>query len=209
MNASVLLSRAPHRSGPALSLFDGAALQLARVHEICGRARRTLAAVIAGKTGGPILWIAPEWGADPLNPDGLCAFAPPQDMLFATPRRAGELLWVMEEALRAGCVPLVVADLPEPPPLTPVRRLHLAAEAGAGEGRVLPLGLILTPGAGGAPGVETRWQIEPEHTPEEDCWSLWRRRARMAPEKRWTVGRDDRGGLREAAQMPRHPAPEG
>lgn len=199
MHAAPLLSRAPHRTGPQLPLFEDATLPLVRVHEFCGRARRTLALCVAARTGGPVIWIAPEWGDGPLNPEGVRAFAPPQNLLFVTPKRPEDLLWAMEESLRAGAVPLVVADLPEPPPLTPVRRLHLAAETGAGLGRMLPLGLILTPGAGGAPGVETRWQMEPAHLPTGDRWQLSRRRARLAPERDWQVGHVPGKGLVPAA----------
>lgn len=187
MQPSTLLSRAPHRADPALPLFGDVTLPLGRVHECCGRARRTLALMVAAKTGGPVLWIAPGWSEAPLNPDGIAGFAAPESFLFVTPQRAPDLLWAMEEALRSGAVPLVVADLAEPPALTPVRRLHLAAETGAAEARRLPLGLLLTPGAGGAPGVETRWQMEPDHTPRTDRWQLHRRRARLAPEKSWTI----------------------
>lgn len=181
------LSRAPHQPPSSLTLLDEIALPLSRVHEICGRARRTLALMIAARAGAPVFWIAPAWESDPLNPDGMLAFLPPQDVTFLSPQRPADILWCTEEILRSGAVPVVVAELPEPPGLTPVRRLHLAAEAGTGEGHCRPLGLLLTPGTGGAPGIETRWQMDPDHAPGHTAWQVSRLRARMAPPKRWQL----------------------
>ncbi|MDZ4135085.1 MAG: hypothetical protein U1D06_05750, partial [Paracoccaceae bacterium] len=153
----------------------GAALHLlrGRVHEICGPARRSLAAMIMGAdrgsgpmnrgpgnwgptnrrsenwgptNWGPVIWIAAGWQGERLLPDGLRDFAEPGRVIFVTARHAPDLLWAMEEALRSGAAPLVIADLPEPPALTPVRRLQLATEAGARVAPQAPLGLMLTPG---------------------------------------------------------------
>ncbi len=196
MTSAALLARKTHRPPPGLALLDDASLPLSRVHEICGRARRTLAVRIAAKllaeiksppSTAPIFWITPKWERNRLNTDGLVPLLPPQSLIFLDPIRGEDILWSMEEILRSGAAPMVVADLPDPPGMTQVRRLHLAAETGAGEGRFRPLGLMLTPGSGGAPGVETRWQMEPDHTPGRVRWRLDRLRARMAPPKTWAL----------------------
>jgi len=190
-----LLSRAPERKRPQLALHPGITLARARAHEVCGPARWTFALALAGRSRGPVLWIAPGWERAGLNPDGMAEFADPGRFLFVHPRRGEDLLWCAEEALRAGAVALVVAELPEPPALTPVRRLHLAAETGAERGTA-PLGLLLTPGDGGAQGIESRWHMAPAHEGAqgiESRWHLERRRARSAPPRAWTLARGRHG----------------
>lgn len=181
-----LLSRTQsHRPAPHLTVMGPVALSLGRVHEICGSARRTLALMVAAASEGPVFWIQLDWAADRLYPDTVAAFIPPGRLTHVRPLHPTDLLWCMEETLRCGAVPLVIADLPDPPGLTPVRRLHLAAEAGAATGRSRPIGLILTPGQGGAAGVESRWHMAPRHGGDHNMWRLDRLRARTAPPKTW------------------------
>ena len=175
------------RIAPHQTLLGETSLRLARAHEFCGNARRTLAMVAASATTGPVFWITPGWMSDRLNPQGMLRFADPARFTFLNPRRAEDLLWCMEEILRSGAIPLVVADLPAPPALTPVRRLHLAAETGAAEGKFHPLGLLLTPGDGGAQGVESRWHMTGAHEADSTGWILSRTRARTDPVKTWSV----------------------
>ncbi|WP_127115132.1 ImuA family protein [Shimia sediminis] len=186
-----LIDRAPWRDRPQLQLAHGLTLPRARLHEACGRARTTFALWLAAQTEGPIFWIAPSWVPQKLNPDGVVGFTNPGRFIFVSPLRPEDVLWSMEEVLRAGLVELVVADIPGPPGLTAVRRMHLAAETGADEGKVTPTGLLLTPGTGGAPGIETRWQMEPDHMEddgeERSRWQLTRLRARTAPVQSWQV----------------------
>ncbi|MEM6825025.1 MAG: hypothetical protein AAGB18_02760 [Pseudomonadota bacterium] len=187
----------PERSG--IRFLNAFSLALARVHEFCGPARRTLALETARGISGEVFWIAPAWASDRLNGAALPPWVNPGRITHLAPKRAEDLLWTMEEVLRAGVVPLVVGDFPEPPPLTPIRRLHLAAEAGATAG-LAPLGLVLTPGPGGAAGVESRWSLDPCHGPgNQTAWALERLRARAAPPARWKVGPSDKGGLRLAS----------
>lgn len=166
-----------------LAVTPECALRLGRVHEFCGAARRRLAVMAAARTAGPVVWIRPSWQAERLNPDGMRPLVDPGRFLFVEPRRAEDLLWCLEETLRAGVVALAVAELPVLPAMTPVRRLHLAAETGGGAA----LGLILTQGAGGAPGVESRWSLDPVHEPGQPMWRLERRRARTLPPKTWQI----------------------
>lgn len=185
-----LLDRKSHRrrATPGVQFLKGMTLDRARVHEACGAARRRFAMTVASAMQGSVFWIRPAWMPVQLNPEGILKLVDPSRIVFASPKRPEDVLWTMEEVLRAGLVPLVVADLPDPPGLTAVRRLHLAAETGAAEGTCAPLGLLLTPGTGGAPGVETRWSLTPTHgTGRQDAWELARLRARMQPEKLWRL----------------------
>jgi protein ImuA len=155
------------------------------------------ALLVAARLAGPVLWLHPRWTTERLMGDGVRRFIDPGRLVLARPRTPEEILWAAEEALRTGLVPLVVAELPEPPRLTPVRRLHLAAEAGAAEGTA-PIALLLTPGSGGAPGVESRWHLAPIPGWAGDGrarWRLTRARARMAPPAAWEASLPD-GRLR-------------
>ena len=156
-----------------------------------------LALILLHATSGPVVWTHPGWQTERLMCDGVAPLADPGRLILAQAHRGDDVLWTIEEALRSGAVPLAVAELPVLPGLTAVRRLQLAAEAGAEAARALgllpPLGLLLTPGQGGAPGVESRWQMTPRHTPDLARWQLARLRARNAPPADWGVGQASRG----------------
>lgn len=214
------------RLAPGIAGGAPLALALGRVHELCGPARRTLALILAGAAAGPVIWIAPGWSTERMHAPGFARFLDPARLLMVTCRRGEDLLWCAEEALRhlagdAAGAGVVVAELPAPPGLTPVRRLHLAAAptpdtAGQGAGTAAPaagrgrpgggpLGLLLTPGTGGAPGVESRWQLTPQHPAPADLhmagtpperWQLDRLRARGSGPARWQLLGSARGGLR-------------
>ena len=196
-------------TAPAL-LGDILTLQPGRAHEFCGPARRTLATwVMAGlPAGAPVIWIRPRWSMEHLHPQGLCDWASPEGLITLTPQRDPEALGCAEQALRSGAVALVVIELAAPPALTPLRRLHLAAETGLARRRTARrdaalLGLVLTPENGGAPGVESRWHLAscPPMAARGDrilpAWRLERLRARMAPRACWHVSamHAGRGGL--------------
>lgn len=189
----------PHPS--AVPLAQVLRLVPGRAHEGCGPARRVLAAWMMAQLApdAPVIWIRPRWNPDRLCPQGLRVFASPDALIIVEPARASEILACAEEALRTGACALVVAELPDPPAMTPLRRLHLAAEAGLGRRRSAQRQagltmLLLTPGAGGTPGVESRWHLAPVPAPRaphdpsvEPAWRLGRLRARMAPPAAWEI----------------------
>ena len=163
-----------------------------------------MAALILAASAGPVIWVSPGWVAERLYPPGLRDLADPGRIIFARARRPEDLLWAMEEALRSGAAPMVLADLPSPPALTPIRRLHLACEAGAEaaghRGRLAPLGLILTPGEGGSQGVESRWQMVAAPSgstllESRSAWVMRRLRSRMEPPAEWRLVGDQNGRI--------------
>ncbi len=124
--------------------LPGGGLARAALHELAAdpgdTAARTLAAIIAGRAGGPVFWIqlardAQEDGQ--IYPYGLAALGLDPDRVFAvTAATAQDALWAMEESLRAGCAGAVIGDSLAPD-LTASRRLLLAAESGSGPALVV------------------------------------------------------------------------
>jgi len=195
-----LLSPPGGRARPAQTLLGPLWLDRGRVHEFCGPSRHMLTVFLLRETTGPVIWVHPGWQAERLLCDGFSALADPARLILARAQRGEDVLWVMEESLRSGAAPLVVAEVSALPGLTAVRRLHLAAEAGAEVAQRLgglpPLGLLLTPDDGGATGVESRWHLAPQHGPDRTRWQLSRRRARRDPPAAWLVGQDRHGAPR-------------
>lgn len=189
MSASLMIpGTQTGRRGALLPFVGDLMLRRARAHEFVGPARRTLAMMLAAKTQGPVFWIVPAWTAERLHAEGMWRFADPARFTFLTPQRAEDVFWTMEEALRSGIVPLVVADIPGPPGLTQVRRLHLAAETGLAETHRAPLGVLLTADASGAPGIESRWRLDAAHGSQDRTgWTLTRQRSRTDPPKTWNL----------------------
>ena len=140
--------------GIATNPADPFDLLARRVHEVEGRGRRAFALFQAARHPGPLVWILPS-------------HAPELPMLRGLPRGVGErlhlfrpmgetdLLWCVEEALRAVPVSLVIAEPEKPLSLTAGRRLQLAAEAGR------TTGLMLIRQEAGSNATETRWACEP------------------------------------------------
>lgn len=149
-----------------------------RVHEAEGRGRRTFALFQAARHPGPLVWILP-------------AHVPEIPMLRGLPHGVGErlhllrpvgendLLWCVEEALRAAPVSLVIAAPEKPLSLTAGRRLQLAAEAGR------TTGLMLIREDAGSNATESRWACEPlASTAADSTLHHWR----LSKNKKGTLG---------------------
>lgn len=133
---------------------DPLTLAAARVHEAEGPGRRAFAALQGMRQSGPVLWVLPAH--EPQRPmlAGLPAGLGARLMLL-TPKGETDLMWCVEEALRAAPVALVIAEPQQPLSLTAGRRLQLAAEAGR------TTGLILIREGQGCNATETRWHCAP------------------------------------------------
>ncbi|PWE28507.1 hypothetical protein C4N9_10960 [Pararhodobacter marinus] len=186
----------PLRPLPQMALTRG------RVHEATGRSRRRLAALAAGaaQPEGQVMWLRPAWRIEALYPYGLLDLMPdPGALIIVACPKPVDILWCMEEALHAGCVSLVVAEIVGMPDLRQVRRLHLAAGEGlarnrrGGRVRPAPLGLMLDAerARSQVPGVESRWGLHPVPGPDSlspvGRWRLERQLARGKPPRDWDI----------------------
>ena len=136
---------------PLLSLISSG-----RVHEAVGPGGRLFALALAGQATGSVLWIHDQRMRTGLYPPGIATFMDPARIILAQPTGTLPILQVMEEALRSGAAPLVVAEMSEAADLTASRRLQLAAGTGGGRGLCLvPHSRLCTNAA------ETRWHCAP------------------------------------------------
>ena len=185
------ISQNTHKSASKLIFSSTESEELSlpfnRTHEVCGPSRRAFSLMLASLRKGPILWIKSQWYRQNLNAQGIIKFLDPGRITFIETKRTDDILWCMEEILRSGCIPTVIAECDTPPPLTPIRRLHLAAKYGAQINKEKLLPLILTPSNGGAQGIETRWHMSPCHNAISNRWLIERRRARTSPPAAWTL----------------------
>jgi protein ImuA len=170
------------------ALGDPFSLRPKRVHEAEGRGRRAFAQFQAARHSGPLVWILP-------------AHAPEMPMLRGLPQGVGErlhllrpvnetdLLWCIEEALRAVPVGLVIAEPSQPLSLTAGRRFQLAAEAGQ------TTGLMLIQTDAGSNATETRWKCDPQASNPDSTlhqWTLKKKKTgnfkKLGIELEWRVG---------------------
>lgn len=165
---------------------DSPALRPARMHEAEGAGRRVFALYQALRHPGPLFWVLP--GRDPGLPFlwGL----PPgvADRLYVVHALAeADLLWAVEEILRAPAVGLVVAEPQAPLSLTAGRRLQLAAKAGQ------TTAILLIGQGHGSNAAETRWHCRPLLSPAGEVRHDWRRvRDKRGTPLAWTVAWDGR-----------------
>ena len=128
--ANIMLQTRHAPAASELALAPGVALARARAHEAAGPARAVFALLAAARLAGPVLWLQPglvRRAAARRRPPRLPRPRPPRlrPRRASPPRPSGP----PRRRCASGEVPLVVADLPAPPALTAVRRLHLAAES--------------------------------------------------------------------------------
>ena len=145
---------------------DPLALAGRRVHEAQGRGRRAFALFQAARHPGQVVWVLPDHAPQMLLPSGLPEGLPAR-LVLLRPKGETDLLWSLEEALRAAPVALVIAEPEKPLSLTAGRRLQLAAEAGR------TTGLVLVRDGQGSNAAETRWQCDPRAGAADSTLQDW------------------------------------
>lgn len=130
----------------------------ARIHEAEGEGRRAFGWFHAQRHPGPVFWVRPAHDRALPLPVGL----PPglaERLHLLSARSETDLLWTVEETLRAAPSGFVLAEPQKPLSLTAGRRLQLAAEAGR------TTGLMLVAAGAGSSAAESRWQCAPLPAP--------------------------------------------
>ncbi|WP_417669200.1 ImuA family protein [Roseibium sp.] len=156
-----------------------------RAHEICGTAALSFALAMAAYKSGHVLLVDSSQSPEHLHPFGVSSFIDPSRLIIAYGKTHKDILWITEEALRTGCVPVVITRIAKPIDLTAGRRLQLAAEAGQA------LALCLIPEGFGSNAAETRWRCTPAPStlPNSDStlfhWDCIKNKTGTT--ERWTV----------------------
>ena len=171
-------------------------LKSGEVHEACGPARIRFAILVGAATKGTIIWIRPKWDNTIFNSDGISCWFSPKRLLLIKSLNMNDLLYSVEESLRSGVAPLVIAELPKVPKLTPMRRLNLASKT-ISKNNELPVCIILTPNEGGATSIASRWFISSlpcDKVPNNFSpsisygkWKLSRLFSKTEPQAQWTL----------------------
>ena len=112
---------------PPLAFRDAIHLAPARMHEAGGPGRYAFAACQAMRHPGPIFWISRAHEQRMPFMRGFPADIGARFYLLRT-KSDTDLLWTVEESLRAGPVGLVIAEPEKPLSLTAGRLVQLAAE---------------------------------------------------------------------------------
>lgn len=163
------------------------ALRPGRLHEVAGPAAPSFAAAQVALRRGPVIWILPPRAAERPDGFGLAAFFDPARLILAEAVEPLDVYWAMEEALRSGAAPLVIAAPLMPPGLTISRRLQLAAEAGGGGAT----GLLLLPESALAANdaAETRWRASalPSSPDGAPRWRWECRKNKRGPHGAWAM----------------------
>ena len=163
----------------AVTLTEGLVLQKGRVHEVLGEARICFAAIVAGQSSGPIIWIGREKDVRSVHAGALRPFLNPGRILIITCLSRKELLWTAEQALRAQGAGVVIVEMSLGPDLTESRRLQLATEQSGG------IGLVLISRRAQTSSAQTRWNCDALPIDKiDDCpkwkWDLTKNKAGLA-----------------------------
>ena len=170
----ILRDRHHQNDDDPLHLLNG------RVHEAEGRDRAGFALFQAVRLPGPIVWVVLAHDRD-LPMPGALPRGVAERLHLIEARSETDLLWAVEESLRARPVGLVIAAPEKPISLTVGRRLQLASEAGG------TTGLLLIREGRGSNAAETRWKCEPLPGPADSTRHRWS----LNKNKKGTIGFHD------------------